>query len=593
MRAWWILVIVAMLGPAANCWTEGLPRTKKLLEYGWDVPYPTYVRDNIREMEKRPFDGVIMRLAGEGRGNIFMGGRWDEADFAEDFAALAAIDWGERFTDNFIMIYAASEMDWFSDEDWDNVLANVRIMTHAARLGRCHLAFDAEPYGKNPWSYEGQVHAGEKSFEEYSEIIRQRGRQFMQAIQADLPDTVVHTLFSYSYLAHIAQEPNLQNRKEQLKQHSYGLYVAFLNGMLDVMGPGVVITDGNEASYYYTSSEDFYRAYHTMRQGVLPLIPRENVDTFLLQTQAAQALYMDYVFKRVPWGGIPAQFLSHDEQVKWFEHNTYWALKTTDEYVWLYSEKMNWWTGRDIPEGMEEAMVRAREDIREGRPCGVDLKQVMQEMQARLQREIDENLIRRQAEIPRLAAAPPVIDGSLDDAAWQQAAALEPFVRYFGVEEEVTGQTEAFVTYDADNLYIAMRCHEPNIAGMQIVGETRDSAVWEGDSVDLFITTAPEGVPNYHFILNPHNVQWDAFFDHSSDMSYNPEWESAVSIGETQWIVEMRVPWAELSIEPAAGLRLRANMCRQRTGGRETSSWSQALRGFMEAEHFGTWVLKE
>ena len=33
------------------------PATKKLIEYGWDVPAPSYVADHIREMEQRPFDG--------------------------------------------------------------------------------------------------------------------------------------------------------------------------------------------------------------------------------------------------------------------------------------------------------------------------------------------------------------------------------------------------------------------------------------------------------------------------------------------------------------------------------------------------------
>ena len=35
---------------------------KKLIEYGWDVPYPDQLRKDIRNMEKKPFDGVIFRL---------------------------------------------------------------------------------------------------------------------------------------------------------------------------------------------------------------------------------------------------------------------------------------------------------------------------------------------------------------------------------------------------------------------------------------------------------------------------------------------------------------------------------------------------
>lgn len=45
---------------------------------------------------------------------------------------------------------------------------------------------------------------------------------------------------------------------------------------------------------------------------------------------------------------------------KWFKHNAYWALATTDKYVWCYSERTNWWTGKGIPLGCEKAIRSAR-----------------------------------------------------------------------------------------------------------------------------------------------------------------------------------------------------------------------------------------
>jgi hypothetical protein len=35
---------------------------KKLIEWGFDMPTPEYLRDNIRKMEKQPFDGLVFRL---------------------------------------------------------------------------------------------------------------------------------------------------------------------------------------------------------------------------------------------------------------------------------------------------------------------------------------------------------------------------------------------------------------------------------------------------------------------------------------------------------------------------------------------------
>jgi hypothetical protein len=570
-----------------------LPATKKLIEYGWDVPTPEFTAANLATMEKRPFDGLIMRVAGGRRGNIFTGGRWDEATFAGDLAALSSIQWG-KFQHNFLMMYSASEMDWFSDSDWEAVLHNVDIMAKLAKAGRCYLAFDAEPYGQNPWSYTQQPQAQTHSFAEYQAMVRERGRQFIMTIERHLPDNVLLTFFTYSIFAGIMPETSPERQQEKLQQHSYGLYHSFLAGILDRLGPRMTVTDGNEPSYYYENSEKYYEAYNLMRQQALSLVPPEDVVRFQTRTQASQALYVDYVFARVPWPNIPALYMSPEEQARWFQHNVYWALKTTDEYVWLYSEKMNWWTDTDLPPGLEEAVSQARELVAANRSPGFDQRDLMKALEERRAAEVREKLIRREAQIPALSGPPPLIDGHLDDPAWQQAALLSPFVGYFGTtEDQVTVTTEARVMWDSDHLYVAVQAPEPQPEKMHITGHNRDDAVWEGESVDLFITTEAAGTPYFHFIINPGNVLWDAFCDLEHDLGFNPVYQSATAVGPAGWTVELAVPWEALQIKPAAGLQLRANLCRQRSGTvKELSCWSQTVKGFLEPQHFGRWELQ-
>ena len=95
---------------------------KKLIEYGWDVPTPDFIRTHIGEMKKRPFDGLIFRL--KGGVNVLEPAAWDESRFAEDYDNLANIDWG-TFTDNFVSMLAASEQDWFNDDQWTAIEALV------------------------------------------------------------------------------------------------------------------------------------------------------------------------------------------------------------------------------------------------------------------------------------------------------------------------------------------------------------------------------------------------------------------------------------------------------------------------------------
>src|SRR5690242_6505752 len=69
--------------------------SKKLIEYGWDVPTPAQMRDGVAAMEKRPFDGLIFRLSGGH--NAFVTNLLDPAKFLEDENILHELQF-TRFT---------------------------------------------------------------------------------------------------------------------------------------------------------------------------------------------------------------------------------------------------------------------------------------------------------------------------------------------------------------------------------------------------------------------------------------------------------------------------------------------------------------
>ena len=120
-------------------------------------------------------------------------------------------------------------------------------------------------------------------------------------------------------------------------------------------------------AYYLTHREQFFRAYHTIRQRSLSLVPPELRAKHATSVQAGMALYMDQVLDlRQP----PEQYLSHyltpAERLRFFEHNVYHALTTSDEYVWCYSERLSWWQDK-VPDGAEAAIRAARESIAQGR----------------------------------------------------------------------------------------------------------------------------------------------------------------------------------------------------------------------------------
>lgn len=574
-------------GPALG--VRALP--KKLIEYGWDVPFPDFVRANIRAMEKRPFDGLIFKLRGGGK--ALAPTAWDEAKFAQDFENLRQIRW-EKFTDNFVIMWAASKQDWFDDAHWRAIEHNVGLVAKAARIGRCvGVCWDPEPYGPNPWDYRRAAHAKTKSFAAYEAIARRRGAQFVRAIQRELPKAKILTLFQLSVLGHLLVPMKPEDRAAKLSRHHYGLLPAFLNGMLDGAGEGVAIIDGNEPAYYYTDSRQHLSVFHLITQRARLLIDSRLWPKYRAQVRVGQALYIDQYF-----GLRTRKVLGHHmtpaERPKWFEHNVYWALHTSDRYVWCYSERMNWWRDKGIPPGCEEAIRSARRKVAAGLPLGFDIQPIVEQVRQRERAEITRRLKRRTATIRRVPAGtpPPRIDGKLDDAAWKQTPPLS-FAPLAAAPQKQKATTTARVTYDERALYVAFRCEEPNPKGMRLVGENHDDDIWQGDVVEVMVSEPGRTAPFTHFILNPRGVRWDARHVPATDLSANPAWRSAVQVGANFWAAELAIPWDAMKMAaPKPGSTLRANLCRQRIQGRELSAWSPMARGFLEHDLFGTWTFK-
>ena len=80
------------------------PWQKKLIEYGWDNQTPAFIAEHISDMEKRPFDGIIFRLAAGA--DVLDPKPWDDNRFKADLEAIPKIQW-KTFTNNFVIMLAA------------------------------------------------------------------------------------------------------------------------------------------------------------------------------------------------------------------------------------------------------------------------------------------------------------------------------------------------------------------------------------------------------------------------------------------------------------------------------------------------------
>jgi len=356
------------------------PWQKKLIEYGWDSQTPAFIAEHIHEMEKRPFDGLIFRLAGGT--DVLDPKPWDESRFAADLQAIPKIEW-KNFTDNFVAMLAASNEDWENEEQWTNILKHAQQMSRAARLAKCvGVCFDAEPYGENPWAYKkGQV-TDTRKFEEFEGVVRRRGSQFMGAIQSELPSPKVLLFYTFNYFQNLCQPMEHSVRKERLARNANALLPAFVEGVLLAANAGAAIIDGNEDAYYYTNSVQHLAAFHNVTQRARYMVTPEVWPAYREHYKMGQALYIDqyYGLRQEKTLG---DYMLPEERPKWMEHNAYWALSTADRYVRCYSERMSWWQDKDIPPGCEEALRNARAKVNARERLGFSIEPTIAAAQQR------------------------------------------------------------------------------------------------------------------------------------------------------------------------------------------------------------------
>jgi len=143
------------------------------------------------------------------------------------------------------------------------------------------------------------------------------------------------------------------------------------------------------------------------------------------------------------------------------------------------------------------------------------------------------------------------IDGVLDEEQWGQA--LQFSLDYEVRPDENTQarqKTTAYIYENGENLYLAFRAEDNNINQLRAFIKDRDSA-FQDDFVGIKMDTFNDEQRAYEFFVNPYGSQMDLLFDESSgeDSSWDAIWDSAASINENGYIVEMQIPFSNLRFE--------------------------------------------
>jgi hypothetical protein len=139
----------------------------------------------------------------------------------------------------------------------------------------------------------------------------------------------------------------------------------------------------------------------------------------------------------------------------------------------------------------------------------------------------------------------PSIDGILDDGAWRQAPFETPAWQSYSPlhGDTIPQQTKVWMAYDANYIYFAFQCDDPEPGAIKTSITRRDN-IWSDDWVGFSLDALGTGQVSYHFMANPSGVQLDMLNSAAGNEDASPDyvWDSAGRLNETGYAVEMRVP---------------------------------------------------
>jgi len=143
---------------------------------------------------------------------------------------------------------------------------------------------------------------------------------------------------------------------------------------------------------------------------------------------------------------------------------------------------------------------------------------------------------------------PPVIDGRLDDAVWQNATRFDNFLTFKPDYGKPTSEkTAVMMTYDRKYIYFAFDCQDSEPGKIKAAMSKRDGIDMD-DWIGVVLDTFGDQQGGYLFEVNPLGIQLDGMInsDGNGDASFDTIWESKGCIHGKGYSAEMAVPFKSL-----------------------------------------------
>lgn len=158
----------------------------------------------------------------------------------------------------------------------------------------------------------------------------------------------------------------------------------------------------------------------------------------------------------------------------------------------------------------------------------------------------------KSVEVPR-TASPPVLDGVLDDTAWQSATRIDDMHQLDPVDHGVPSErTEVYLLYDDDFLYVGAKLFDSEPERITARQMVQGQTLQYDDSLHLYLDPFNNKRTGYDFEVNANSVRIDGIFETPSEVNRDWEgiWFAESAIDDEGWATEYAIPFKTLNFDP-------------------------------------------